>query len=300
MRFIWAGKKPRLKMKIMCDAHISGGFQVPNFRIYHEAICLTWLSRWMVPNNRKLLNLEGFNKKYGWHAYLIYDKVRMDNTFKHHYVRQPLLECWIKYKPYLPKQVPMWVIPKELLDDFLDLGSLNSMQYWDLLTSSDRQSEFQFRIAQEAQGTGFNLPLYRDKRKKLQMMTRWYITPKKLAKIDKSNNDRCWKCKTQEGSFYHLWLECSHVKKCWSEIHRELQKILKYDLPLIPDLYFLGLRMMDIDKRDRVSLWYMISATQQLYVRNWKTENIPTLDEQRQLILKYAELDKLMKNLMAR
>lgn len=139
----------------MCDARIRGGLQVPNFKIYNEAICLTRLGRWILPNNRKLLNLEGFNKKYGWHAYLVHDKTRMDNIFKHHYVWQPLLECWLKYKPYLPKQMAPWIIPRELLDDFSDLGSLNSVQYGDFLMSFDQQSEFQVRDSQEIPGIGF-------------------------------------------------------------------------------------------------------------------------------------------------
>lgn len=93
MRFIWGGGKARIKVKVMCDAQERGGLQVPNFRIYHEAICLFWLSKWINLDNRKLLNLEGFNKKFGWHAYLVHDKAKIDNTFRHHYVRQPLLDA---------------------------------------------------------------------------------------------------------------------------------------------------------------------------------------------------------------
>lgn len=38
-----------------------------------------------------------------------------------------------------------------------------------------------------------------------KMMTRWCITPQKLAKMNTSNSDKCWKCKDQQGSFYHMW-----------------------------------------------------------------------------------------------
>lgn len=128
-------------------------------------------------------------------------------------------------------------------------------------------------------------------------MTKWYNTPKKLAKVDETKNDKCWECKVQVGSFYHLWWGCNYAKRYWAEIHREIQKILKYDLLMSPELYLLGLRMFEIDKKDRVSLWYMITAVRQLYMKNWKTVKIPTIDEWRQLILKYAELDKLTKKL---
>lgn len=42
------------------------------------------------------------------------------------------------------------------------------------------------------------------KENSFKMMTKWYITPQKLAKIDKSISDRCWKCKHKGGTFYHL------------------------------------------------------------------------------------------------
>lgn len=76
MKFIWAGKRARVKLKIMCDAYGRGGLQVPNLKLYHEAVCLSLLSKWISLQDEKLLNLEGFNKKQGWHAYLYYDKAK--------------------------------------------------------------------------------------------------------------------------------------------------------------------------------------------------------------------------------
>lgn len=40
MNFIWAGKRPRVKMKILMDDRGRGGLQVPNFKIYQEAIAM--------------------------------------------------------------------------------------------------------------------------------------------------------------------------------------------------------------------------------------------------------------------
>lgn len=44
----------------------------------------------------------------------------------------------------------------------------------------------------------------------------------------------------------------------------------------------------------------MVAAAQQLYARNWKPDNTPSIEEWRQLFLKYTELDKLTKKLNAR
>lgn len=70
MNFIWAGKKPRIRMKILMDDKEREGLQLLNLKIYNEAICLFWIKEWITLSNKKLTNVEGFNKKFGWHAYL--------------------------------------------------------------------------------------------------------------------------------------------------------------------------------------------------------------------------------------
>lgn len=67
--FVWAGRKSGIKMKILCDAKERGGLQMPNLKLYHEAICLDWLKYWML-SNKKLLALKGHNNTYDWQAYL--------------------------------------------------------------------------------------------------------------------------------------------------------------------------------------------------------------------------------------
>lgn len=77
----------------------------------------------------------------------------------------------------------------------------------------------------------------------------------------------------------------------------EVQKILQHDFPMRPKIYLLGLRLDEIDKSDRVLVWYMVVAACQLYTRCWETGNIPQIEEWKQPLLKYAKLDKLMKKL---
>lgn len=113
--FMWAGKEPRIKFKILCDARERRGLQLPNLEICHEAICLTWIRDWILLQDQKLLMLKVFNKIYGWHAYMMYDKVRMDMMFKHHYVRNSLLQVWLKYNKYLPKERPLRIVPEEVI-----------------------------------------------------------------------------------------------------------------------------------------------------------------------------------------
>uniref|UniRef100_A0A670KCX7 Reverse transcriptase domain-containing protein n=1 Tax=Podarcis muralis TaxID=64176 RepID=A0A670KCX7_PODMU len=73
-RYVWEGKKPRIKFKLLTDATERGGFALPDMRLYYEATCLCWIKEWVKLENRELLALEGYNNNYGWHAYLWKDK----------------------------------------------------------------------------------------------------------------------------------------------------------------------------------------------------------------------------------
>lgn len=65
MSFIWLGKKPRVKFKIMVDDMNRGGLQVPNLELYHDAVALVWIKEWLTLRNKKILNWEGFDLRYG-------------------------------------------------------------------------------------------------------------------------------------------------------------------------------------------------------------------------------------------
>lgn len=61
----WQRKISRVKLKTLMDNTSRGGLKVPDFRIYQEPILLSWSKEWITQKNSKLLNLEGFNLKFG-------------------------------------------------------------------------------------------------------------------------------------------------------------------------------------------------------------------------------------------
>lgn len=56
-KFIWEGKRARIKTKYLMDDKQRGGLQLPNFKLYHDAICLSWINEWIQLSNKTLLNL---------------------------------------------------------------------------------------------------------------------------------------------------------------------------------------------------------------------------------------------------
>lgn len=47
----------------------------------------------------------------GWHGYLMYEKVRVDNSFVHHYVKNNLLKTWLEYCRRIDTKRPLWLSP---------------------------------------------------------------------------------------------------------------------------------------------------------------------------------------------
>uniref|UniRef100_A0A670IRS6 Reverse transcriptase domain-containing protein n=1 Tax=Podarcis muralis TaxID=64176 RepID=A0A670IRS6_PODMU len=112
-KFVWQGKKPRIKLKILTDAKERGGFALPDLRLYYEAASFCWMKDWFLLENTDVLDLEGFNNAFGWHAYLWYDKVKVHKLFKNHIVRKALFIVWTKYKDLLENKTPRWLSPME-------------------------------------------------------------------------------------------------------------------------------------------------------------------------------------------
>uniref|UniRef100_A0A670IDL4 Reverse transcriptase domain-containing protein n=1 Tax=Podarcis muralis TaxID=64176 RepID=A0A670IDL4_PODMU len=112
-KFVWQGKKPRIKFKILTDAKERGGFALPDLRLYYEAAAFCWLKDWILLENTDVLDLEGFNNSLGWHAYLWYGKAKTHGMFKNHIVRKAIFMVWMKYKDLLESKTPRWLSPVE-------------------------------------------------------------------------------------------------------------------------------------------------------------------------------------------
>jgi hypothetical protein len=65
---------------------------------------------------------------------------------------------------------------------------------------------------------------------------RFYLTPVRMAKINKTNDNRSWPQFTERETLIHGMWECKLVQPVWKSLWRFLKK-LKIDLPQDPALY---------------------------------------------------------------
>ncbi|CAI5777053.1 Hypothetical predicted protein [Podarcis lilfordi] len=375
-RFVWQGKKPRIKFKILTDAKDRGGFALPDLKLYYKSAAFCWLKEWLLLENTDILDLEGFNNVFGWHAYLWYDKVKAHKAFKNHIVRKALLNVWIRYKDLLENKTPRWLSPMEakaqkrlnmeakwpkyweILEqegDKLKLQSFEKLKdkardwlhYYQIMEAYNLDKKVGFQVEKSkletellesktkilskmynlllkwntqdetvksamikwAQDLGHNI-MFADweqlwttgmkfmacnalKENIMKMIYRWYMTPVKLAKIYHSPNNKCWKCKENEGTFFHLWWTCPRIKAFWEIIYNELKKVFKYIFLKKPEAFLLGIVGQLVPKKDRTFFMYATTAARILFAKYWKTQDLPTLEEWQMKAMDYMELAEM-------
>uniref|UniRef100_A0A670HML6 Reverse transcriptase domain-containing protein n=1 Tax=Podarcis muralis TaxID=64176 RepID=A0A670HML6_PODMU len=375
-KFVWQGKKPRIKFKILTDAKERGGFALSDLRLYYEAAAFCWLKDWLLLENTDVLDLEGFNNAFGWHAYLWYDKVKVHKAFRNHIVRKAIFNVWIKYKDLLENKTPRWLSPMEakarkrlnmeaewpkyweIIEKIGDTWRLQSLEklkdkvrdwlhyaqiretfnldkkrgfqvekskletellepktkvlskMYNLLLKWNTQDEtVKSAMIKWAQNIGYNI-MFADwerlwttgvkftacnalKENIMKMIYRWYMTPLKLAKIYHLHDNKCWKCKETEGTFFHLWWTCPRVKAFWEMIYNELKMVFRYTFPKKPEAFLLGIVGQKVLKKDRTFFLYATTAARILIAKYWKTQDLPTLEEWQMQLIDYMELAEM-------
>ena len=110
-----------------------------------------------------------------------------------------------------------------------------------------------------------------------QTTMRYHFTLVRMAAIQKSIINKCWRGRGEKGTLLHCWWECKLVQPLWRTVCRFLQK-LGIELPYDPSIPLLGIHTEETRiERDMCTPMFITALF--IIAKTWKQPICPMADE---------------------
>ena len=106
---------------------------------------------------------------------------------------------------------------------------------------------------------------------------KYQLTPVRMAIINKSTKNKCWRGCEEKGILLHRWWECKLVQLLWKTVWRYLRK-LNIELPYDPSIPLLGI-YPDKIFLEKDTCTHMFISTLFIIAKTWKPPKCPLTDD---------------------
>lgn len=132
-----------------------------------------------------------------------------------------------------------------------------------------------------------------------KVVHRYYYTPTRLHRMGIAENGLCWKCKDIDGTYLHMFWECSYVHPFWSKILGILEKWLGFSLPACPRLCLLGDKSVvpSISKQAFTVVKLCFITAARIILRNWKCARTLDVKDWVNAVIEAASHESMMERL---